>query len=130
MPDVLRPYVPAGGQARVLITSNRRSVANLGASVGVEVFTADEALAFLADRTGLADPAGAGAVAAELGYLPLALAQAAAVIRGQRLGYAGRTWSGCGRCRWTEYLTREDGAALPARGGRGGAAVAGGGPGR
>ena len=100
--DVLRPYVPAGGQGRVLITSNRRSVANLGASVGVEVFTEEEALAFLADRTGLADPAGAGAVAAELGCLPLALAQVAVVIAGQRLGYgAGRTWSGCGRCRWT-----------------------------
>ena len=27
--------------------------------VGVEVFSAEEALAFLADRTGLADPAGA-----------------------------------------------------------------------
>ena len=87
-PDVLRRYVPAGGAARVLITSNRRSVANLGTAVGVEVFTEEEALAFLADRTGLADAAGAGAVAAELGWLPLGLAQAAAVIAGQRLGYA------------------------------------------
>ena len=56
--DVLRPFVPAGGAARVLITSNRRSVANLGASVGVEVFSEEEALAFLADRTGLADADG------------------------------------------------------------------------
>ena len=56
--DLLRPFVPAGGAARVLITSNRRSVANLGTGVGVEVFTSEEALAFLADRTGLADPAG------------------------------------------------------------------------
>jgi tetratricopeptide (TPR) repeat protein len=64
--DALRPYIPAGGAARVLITSNRRSVANLGTGVGVEVFTKDEAAAFLADRTGLADAAGAGAVAAVL----------------------------------------------------------------
>ena len=39
-------------------------------------------------RTGLADEAGAAAVAAELGHLPLALDQAAAVIAGQHLGYA------------------------------------------
>ena len=97
-PDVLRPFVPAGGAARVLITSNRQSVANLGTSVGVDVFSPDEALAFLAGRTGLADAAGAAAVAAELGYLPLALAQAAAVIAGHDQGTAG-TWTGCGRCR-------------------------------
>ena len=86
--DVLRPYVPAGGKARVLIASNRQSVANLGTAVGVEVFTREEAATFLADRTGLADAAEAGAVAGELGWLPLGLAQAAAVIAGQRLGYA------------------------------------------
>ena len=86
-PDLLRPYLPAAGAVRVLITSNRQSIADLGAQVGVEVFTPTEALAFLAGRTGLADPAGAGAVAGELGFLPLALAQAAAVIRGQHLAY-------------------------------------------
>jgi tetratricopeptide (TPR) repeat protein len=86
-PDVLRPFVPAGGAARVLVTSNRPSVANLGTSVPVDVFTAEEALAFLAGRTGLADATGAAAVADELGYLPLALAQAAAVIAGQHIDY-------------------------------------------
>ena len=58
--DVLRPFVPAAARRRVLITSNRRSVAELGTGVGVEVFTAGEAVAFLAERTGLADPAGPG----------------------------------------------------------------------
>ena len=62
-------------------------MANLGAGVPVDVFTKDEALAFLAERTGSADTQGAGVVAAELGYLPLALAQAAAVIAAQHLGY-------------------------------------------
>ena len=85
--DVLRPLIPAGGAARVLITSNRQSMTGLGASVGVEVFTVDEAVAFLTEQTGLPDVAGAAAVAAELGYLPLALGQAAAVITGQRLAY-------------------------------------------
>ena len=81
-PDVLQPFVPAGGAARVVITSTRPSVANLGTNVSVDVFSADEALAVLAGRTGLADEVGAVAVAAELANLPLALAQAAAVIAG------------------------------------------------
>ena len=42
----------------------------------------------MAGRTGLDDEAEAAAVAAELGYLPLSLALAAPVIRGQRHGYA------------------------------------------
>ena len=45
------------------------------------------ALAFLAKRTGLADEAGAREVAEELGCLPLGLAQAAAVMARERLGY-------------------------------------------
>jgi len=110
--DALRPFVPAGGKARMLITSNRRSVANLGAGVGVEVFSPEEALAFLADRTGLADPAGAAAVAGELGYLPLALAQAAAVIAGQRLGY-GTYLERLRALPVGEYLTRDAGQPYP-----------------
>ena len=86
-PAVLQPFLPAAGAARVIITSNHQSMANLGAGVPVDVFTEAEALAFLAERTGSADAEGARAVAAELGYLPLALAQAAAVIAGQHLGY-------------------------------------------
>ena len=85
-PDALRPFVPAYGTARVLITSSRQSVADLGTRVPLDAFSADEALEFLEERTGL-DDAGAVAVAAELGYLPLALAQAAAVIDGQHLEY-------------------------------------------
>jgi tetratricopeptide (TPR) repeat protein len=111
-PDALRPYLPAAGAARVVVTSNRGSVADLGEPVGVEVFTPDEAAAFLADRTGLADPAGAGELAGELGFLPLGLAQAAAVIRGQRLDYAAYLE----RLRVlpvADYLTRQDGQPYP-----------------
>ena len=85
---LLRPFVPAAGAARVLITVAREPMAELGTSVPVDVFSAEEALALLDGRTGLADEAGASAVAAELGHLPLALDQAAAVIAGQHLGYA------------------------------------------
>ena len=86
--DLLRPFLPAAGQCRVIITSNQQSVANLGAGVPVEVFTEGEALTFLAARTGQADAAGAAELAAEVGCLPLALAQAAAVIAAQHLSYA------------------------------------------
>jgi RNA polymerase sigma factor (sigma-70 family) len=86
--ELLQAFVPAHGTARVLITSTRRSAANLGSAVSVDVFRAAEASAFLAGRTGLDDEAWAAAVAAELGYRPLALALAAPVIRGQRHGYA------------------------------------------
>ena len=53
-PEVLRPFLPAGGAARVLVTTTRQPVADLGTSVQVDVFSADEALAFLGGRTGLA----------------------------------------------------------------------------
>ena len=80
-------FVPAHGTARVLITSTRQSAADLGSVVPVDVFSAAEAAAFLAGRTGLDDEVGAAAVAAELGHLPLALALAAPVIAGQHAGY-------------------------------------------
>ncbi len=87
-PGLLRPFVPATGAARVLITMAQEPMPELGTSVPVDVFSAEEALALLDGRTALADDTGASAVAAELGHLPLALDQAAAVIAGQRLGYA------------------------------------------
>ena len=85
---LLRPFLPAAGLCRVIVTSNQRSVANLGAGVPVDVFTESEAVTFLAARTGQADAAGAVEVADQVGRLPLALAQAAAVIAAQHLSYA------------------------------------------
>ena len=103
------------------------SVADLGTSVPVDVFSAEEALALLDGRTGLADEAGAAAVAAELGYLPLALDQAAAVIAGQRLGY-GTYLERLRAVPVEEQLARAEGA-VPRRCRGGGAAVPGCGPG-
>jgi tetratricopeptide (TPR) repeat protein len=111
-PDALQPFIPAGGAARVLITSARQSTADLGTSIPVSVFSADEALAFLAARTGLTDDAGAAAVAAELGHLPLALAQAAAVIGAEHLGY-GAYLKRLRALPVEEYLSREDRQAYP-----------------
>ena len=86
-PAVVQPFIPAAGAAQVIITSNQQSMANLGVGVPVDVFSEAEALAFLAERTGSADAEGARAVAVELGFLPLALAQAATVIAVQHLAY-------------------------------------------
>ena len=111
-PDVLRSFLPASGAACVLITSSRQSVANLGVNVRVDVFSLDQALTFLAGRTGLADAGGATAVADELGYLPLALAQAAAVIAAQHLPY--ETYLDRLRTLPIDmYLTREEGQPYP-----------------
>jgi tetratricopeptide (TPR) repeat protein len=87
-PDILGPFLPAAGAAQVLVTSARTTLSTLGVPVPVGAFTDSQAVQFLADRTGLEDPAGALRVAGELGCLPLALAQAAAVISGQRLDYS------------------------------------------
>ena len=95
-PAVLRPFIPAAGAARGIITSNQQSMAALGTSVPVNVFSEQEALTFLAARTGQADAAGAHALAEQLGWLPLALAQAAAVIATQHLFYATYTDIGWG----------------------------------
>ena len=87
-PELVQPFLPVGGAARVVITSNNQSVAHLGTGVAVDVFAEAEALAFLADRTGQDDEPGARALAEELGRLPLALAQAAAVIASQHLSHS------------------------------------------
>lgn len=111
-PDLLQPFVPASGAAQVLIISTRQSMADLGTSITVDVFSAEEAHALLDGRTGLADDEGAAAVAAELGHLPLALAQASATIAAQHLRY----WAYLQRLRALpvhEYLSRGDGPPYP-----------------
>ena len=94
----LRPYVPSSGGCQVIVTSTAVASAGMGKPIAVDVYTPEESLAFLVERTGLqacsagrdcADGAADGPVrlAEELGRLPLALAQAAAVIADQRLTY-------------------------------------------
>jgi hypothetical protein len=84
-PAVLRPFIPAAGAARILITAAHPPVTELGTAVPVGAFSPAEALAILGGRTAWADSADAAAVAAELAYLPLALDLAATVIAEQRL---------------------------------------------
>jgi tetratricopeptide (TPR) repeat protein len=85
--DGLAAFLPSGGRSQVVITSNLEQTAAFGLHVPVEVFTSAQALAFLAQRTGRGDAEGAAELASSVGFLPLALAQAAAVIAEQRLDY-------------------------------------------
>lgn len=85
--DLLLPWLPTSGGAQVLITTTFAPALLPGRSVPVDVFAPEEAVAFLTEHTGQYDIAGASAVAGELGNLPLALAQAAAVIAAQHLTY-------------------------------------------
>ncbi|MFI6816090.1 tetratricopeptide repeat protein [Nonomuraea sp. NPDC050328] len=78
---------PATGAIRVLITSRNRAFHQRYAAVEVDTFTTGQAVAYLSERTGLDDQAGAEALAAELGCLPLALAQAGSYIAHRRLTY-------------------------------------------
>jgi tetratricopeptide (TPR) repeat protein len=86
-PDGLRLFLPAAGGTQVVVTSTDRSFVELGEVVDISVFSRAESLGFLRARTGLGDETDADAVAAELGDLPLGLAQAAATIRSQHLTY-------------------------------------------
>ena len=78
----LRPHGPAGA---VLITTRRRDL-RVGIPVDVDVFTPEESLAYLTQqlrttggqRSNVLD--GADLLATDLGHLPVALSQAAAVV--------------------------------------------------
>ncbi|WP_146174052.1 tetratricopeptide repeat protein [Saccharothrix carnea] len=110
--DALIPFIPASGGTQVVITSTHQSMGNLGALFVLDVFTEEEALAFLAAATRRHDHRGADELAHELGRLPLALAQAAAVVRSQRLDYP----TYLARLRSTpveQYLVRRPGESYP-----------------
>ena len=111
-PDMLQPFIPGAGVAKVLITTYHYSMKNLGDSVPVDVFTSEEAQEFLADQTGLDDAEGAITLAAELGFLPLALAQAGALIYKQRLSYR-RYVDRLRDLPLEQYLPREAGQPYP-----------------
>ncbi|MBO3748871.1 tetratricopeptide repeat-containing protein [Streptosporangiaceae bacterium NEAU-GS5] len=85
--DQLAAWCPVTGAVRVLITSRNRAFHQRYAPIEVDTFTAEQAARFLAERTGLDDLDQATALAAELDYLPLALAQAAALIARRHLIY-------------------------------------------
>ena len=105
-------WCPATGAVRVLITSRNRAFHYRYPAIEVDTFTPEQAVRFLTERTGLDDPREAGQLAHELGYLPLALAQAAALIARRRITYAAYRQL-LAAFPLTKYLPRQQGDAYP-----------------
>ena len=76
----LRPYLPAGGAGHILITSQSGDWQGTAVGLALPPFSAEEAIAFVLDRSGKSERAGAERIVARVGELPLALDQAAAFV--------------------------------------------------
>jgi tetratricopeptide (TPR) repeat protein len=87
-PEDLGHYRPQAATGHVIITSRYQSWQGVAESLSLDVMEPDEAVAFLKRRTGLNDGQTARSLAAELGYLPLALEQAGAYIEKNRSDFA------------------------------------------
>jgi len=93
-PADVRPWLP-GGAGHVLITSREHRWAEIAVPVEVDVLARAESVAILRDRVAGLGEADAARLAAELGDLPLAVAQAAGFIAetgmtaGEYLGLLG-----------------------------------------
>ncbi|MGB3754109.1 MAG: tetratricopeptide repeat protein, partial [Parerythrobacter sp.] len=91
-PELIKPFLPNLAQGHILLTSRAQVFDSLGISrpINLKKMTVEEAATFLFKRTGReagnsSEQAAATAVAAELGYLPLALEQAGAYILEQQV---------------------------------------------
>ena len=88
-PDAIEPYIPHGSAGHVVVTSRYAAWGRLARPLPVRVWGPRESVEFLLKRTEQEDEAAARQLAEELGYLPLALEQAAAYIE-----HAGRALAG------------------------------------
>jgi tetratricopeptide (TPR) repeat protein len=82
--DLVGDWMPPVGPVQIVVTTTHRELDSLGELVDVALFSLAEAVDYLHRRTRLDDPAGARELAEHLGRLPLALAQAGAVIGARR----------------------------------------------
>ena len=87
-PNEIADLLPAAG-ARVLITSRFLDWSEWADEVSLDVLPIEEAVAFLQDRAGRRDEAGARTLAEALGRLPLALDHAAATCKRTQMSFAG-----------------------------------------
>ncbi|GIH08084.1 tetratricopeptide repeat protein [Rhizocola hellebori] len=88
-PDSVKPFLPAAGTAKVIVTTNRQEFTAMPGvtPIAVGMFTPPQGVAFLISATGDHDADLARKVGLQLGWLPLGLAQAAAYMRLNRLTY-------------------------------------------
>jgi tetratricopeptide (TPR) repeat protein len=86
-PEAIADLLPASG-ARVLVTSRFVDWSGWAEELALDVLPAAEAVAFVENRAGRQDRAGAAVLAEALGRLPLALDQAAAYCKRTQMGFA------------------------------------------
>jgi tetratricopeptide (TPR) repeat protein len=86
-PDAIADLLPAAG-ARLLITSRFSDWSEWAKEIPLDVLPLAEATAYLIDRAGRSDEAGARALAEALGRLPLALDHAAATCKRTGMSFA------------------------------------------
>jgi tetratricopeptide (TPR) repeat protein len=85
-PQDVAAHLPSTGQGHALVTSRITTWGGVASRVKVAVLDQDEAVSFLLRRTESHGDANAGQLAEELGFLPLALEQAAAYMEQAGLG--------------------------------------------
>jgi hypothetical protein len=83
--DTVVGLLPQVVRGQVLVTSRDARWEQHATLAEIEVFTEEEAVAFLLARSGSSDEHAAAAVAELLGFLPLALEQAGAYVRETRI---------------------------------------------
>ena len=79
-PGAIRAYLPRGASGHVLLTSRRRDWTGTAGALEVTTFERAESIQYLRGRLATLDEQLAARLAADLGDLPLALAQAAAFM--------------------------------------------------
>jgi tetratricopeptide (TPR) repeat protein len=79
-PAELVSYLPRGGSGHVLVTSRNLNWPGGARPMMLDVLAESEAVEYMVKRTGQEDRDSAETLAQDVGYLPLALAQAAAYI--------------------------------------------------
>jgi tetratricopeptide (TPR) repeat protein len=87
-PKDLRLYLPPGG-GRIVVTSRNPVWGAVAKPLRVEVMTEAEAVAFLLRQSGPGEEGAARELAAEVGYLPLALEQARAYVEEKGITLGG-----------------------------------------
>lgn len=78
--DAATDLIPEGGRGHVIVTSRNRGWERLGAAIAVPVLEPDVAADLLAEATGMKRDQALDNVVRVLGYLPLAIVQAAAFM--------------------------------------------------
>jgi hypothetical protein len=103
-PEEIRPYLPTGSSGDVVITSRRPDWRSIAAPLSVGTLSAEDAVEFLHRRSGQEDESASRELVEELGWLPLAIEQAAAYI--DEHGRSISEYLDLFRKHWQEILRR------------------------